>query len=192
MLLFAASTIDTLGSDASCSAERTPYAPVYSPYVLQMRVVVGRKTAQLNDEHRQFSTKTMQSQLKRLAKGGRLVCAIPLLGPKNCTSRRQGLTGDPQAAGTPFSVTYQWPDHTRVDSDGLPDEAVLPEFKSPCRSIMNPVFAVSAVSWADDDKEMWFCSIVRFALRPPRCFMNVRSPASEYAGCVHTYAIILL
>lgn len=152
----------------------------------------AEKNAHLNDLHRQFSPKAMQSQPFWLAKGGRPVCAISPLRPKNCTLQRQGLTGDPQAAGTPFSAVYQWSGHARVDSGGLPDEAVLPEFESTCHFIINPFFAVSAVSWADDDKKIWFCSIVGFVLRPSHCFMSLCSPAGECTGCAHTYTIILL
>ena len=57
----------------------------------------------------------MRAQPKRHAKGGRINGADLHLQPEHCKVRRQGLTGDPQAAGTPFSGARQWPDHGRVE-----------------------------------------------------------------------------
>ncbi|KZM26289.1 hypothetical protein ST47_g2597 [Ascochyta rabiei] len=86
----------------------------------------------------------VQAQPKWAAKGGRPSAQSRTLRPENCTVQRQGLTGDPQAAGTPLSAAQQWPDHARVESrGGLPDEAVLPKQKAPCRPIMDLVSAVS-------------------------------------------------
>lgn len=50
------------------------------------------------------------------------------------------------------------------------------------------MISISAVLWADDKKN-WFCSIVHFVSRFPRCFMNVCSPAGECVGCAYTYTM---
>lgn len=130
MRLFAASTINTSDTDASCSKARAPSAPVYSPSVSLMRVVVARCRFARVCASKQRPPPVLQQKQCVHSQNGLQMAVEPTvqtstcahLRSENCTARRRGLTGDPERAGTPFSGARHWPDHARVEMvNGLPE-----------------------------------------------------------------------